>query len=81
MHWFCNALAVSGAPVGWWSDRRITLFGGRVKTGSMAELAITVAIVALCAVVIYIKREVPGTFIPLLLPLRPPLQGRPDRRP
>lgn len=30
----------------------------------MAELAITVAIVALCAVVIYTRREVPGTFIP-----------------
>ena len=39
-------------------------FGGRVKTGSMAELAITVAIVALCAIVIYTRREVPGTFIP-----------------
>jgi inner membrane protein len=64
VHWFCDALTVSGAPVGWWSDRRITLFGGRVKTGSMAELAITVAIVALCAVVIYTRREVPGTFIP-----------------
>ncbi|GAB2882769.1 hypothetical protein GCM10027277_59390 [Pseudoduganella ginsengisoli] len=36
----------------------------QVKTGSMAELAITVAIVALCAVVIYTRREVPGTFIP-----------------
>jgi inner membrane protein len=64
VHWFCDALTVSGTPVGWWSERRVTLFGGRVKTGSMAELAITVAIVALCTVVIYTRREVPGTFIP-----------------
>lgn len=64
VHWFCDALTVSGAPVGWWSDRRMTLFGGRVKTGSMAELAITVAIVVLCAVVIYTRRDVPGSFIP-----------------
>lgn len=64
VHWFCDALTVSGPPVGWWSDRRITLFGGRVKTGSMAELAITVAIVAPCAIVIYTKREVPGSLSP-----------------
>ena len=64
VHWFCDALTVSGAPVGWWSDRRITLFGGRVKTGSMAELAITVGIVALCVVVIYARKDVPSTFIP-----------------
>ena len=30
----------------------------------MAELAITLTIVALCAVVIYTRRDVPGTFIP-----------------
>ena len=32
--------------------------------GNMAELALTVAIVALCAVVIYTRKEVPGTFLP-----------------
>lgn len=64
IHWFCDALTVSGAPVGWWSDRRVTLFGGRVKTGGMAELTITLGIVALCAVIIYARRDVPGTFIP-----------------
>jgi len=64
VHWFCDALTVSGAPVGWWSDRRVTLFGGRVKTGSMAELAITVGMVLLCTVIIFAIKDVPGTFIP-----------------
>lgn len=64
VHWFGDALTVSGAPVGWWSDRRVTLFGGRVKTGGMAELAITLTLVALCAVIIYARKDVPGSFIP-----------------
>lgn len=64
VHWFGDALTVSGAPVGWWSDRRVTLFGGRVKTDGMAELAITLIVVALCAVIIYTRKDVPGSFIP-----------------
>lgn len=40
-HWMCDALTIQGAPVGWWSDRRVHLFGGRVRTGSAAEYLIT----------------------------------------
>jgi len=34
VHWFCEAVTISGAPVCWWSDRRTTLFGGRVSQGA-----------------------------------------------
>jgi inner membrane protein len=67
VHWFCDALTLSGAPVGWWSDRRVTLFGGRVKTGGLSEAVVTLAIVALCAVAIYARRDAGGGFIPFFL--------------
>lgn len=63
VHWFCDAVTISGAPVGWWSDRRITLFGGRVRTGGVSEAIVTGVIVALCAVAIWSKHDA-GGFIP-----------------
>lgn len=64
VHWFCDALTISGAPVGWWSDRRITLFGGKVATGSAAEYVITGLVVAVCALLIWFQTSTPGGFIP-----------------
>lgn len=64
VHWFCDAVTISGAQVGWWSDRRITLFGGRVRTGGISEAVVTCTVVGLCAVAIYARRDVPGSFIP-----------------
>ena len=64
IHWFCDALTVSGAPVGWWSDRRVTLFGGKVYTGSPAEYIITGIVVAVCALFIWLRTTTPGGFIP-----------------
>ena len=55
IHWCCDALTITGAPVGPWSDRRVTLFGGRVRTGSLLEYAIAGAWVAACAVLIGMK--------------------------
>lgn len=55
VHWFADALTMSGAPVGPWSDRRVTLFGGKVATGSPAEYAITAIIVTACAVAIFAR--------------------------
>lgn len=63
VHWVCDALTVSGAPVGWWSDRRMTLFGGKVRTGSSAEYVITGLVVLVCAVLIW-SRHSAGGFIP-----------------
>lgn len=64
VHWVCDALTVTGAPVGWWSDRRVTLFGGKVKTGGTAEYVITGLVVLTCAVLIWARSTTPGGFIP-----------------
>ena len=65
IHWICDALTISGAPVHWWSDRRATLFGGRVRTGSASEYLITGLIVLVCALVIWSRRDEHGAgFIP-----------------
>lgn len=53
LHWFCDALTVSGAPVGWWSDRRVTLFGGKVQTGHPSEYLVTAVVVFGCALVVW----------------------------
>lgn len=64
VHWVCDALTVSGAPVGWWSDRRVTLFGGKVYTGSPAEYIITGLVVAVCALLIFLRASNGNGFIP-----------------
>lgn len=55
VHWVCDALTISGAPLHWWSDRRMTLFGGRVRTGGPSEYVVTGAVVAICAAVIWAR--------------------------
>jgi inner membrane protein len=66
IHWCCDALTVSGAPLGWWSDRRMTLFGGKVQTGRPSEYIVTIFIVAICAVVVWVTRshDSGGPFVP-----------------
>lgn len=64
IHWLCDALTVTGAPVGWWSDRRITIFGGKVKTGGTYEYIITTVIVAICVLLIVTRATTAGGFIP-----------------
>lgn len=36
-HWLQDSLTVTGVPVSWWSDRRKTLLGGRMRTGCIGE--------------------------------------------
>lgn len=67
IHWFCDALTITGAPVHWWSDRNATLFGGRVRTGGPSEWVITVAVVAVCAAVIWWRRDEGQTFAPYFM--------------
>lgn len=69
IHWICDALTVSGAPFSWWSDRRMTLFGGKVMTGSAAEFVITGVVVGVCALLIW-SRHSAGGFIPYFLDWR-----------
>lgn len=64
VHWVCDALTPSGAPVGWWSDRRATIFGGKVYTGSPTEYVITAVVFVLCAVIIWMRSSTAGGFIP-----------------
>ena len=64
VHWFCDALTVTGAPLGWWSDRRMTLFGGKVHTGGVSEYFITGIVVLVCAVLVWSKHSTTSGFIP-----------------
>ena len=48
-HWLCDALTLQGVPLGWWSDRRVHLFGGRIRTGSAAEYLIAAGAVIAAA--------------------------------
>jgi inner membrane protein len=64
IHWVCDALTVSGAPLGWWSDRRMTLFGGKIYTGGVGEYVITGLIVAACAGIIWSRQTTANGFIP-----------------
>jgi inner membrane protein len=47
-HVFADSLTLMGVPLGWWSDRKYHLFGGRLRTGQMGEYWVTGFIVLLC---------------------------------
>lgn len=50
-HWLCDALTIQGVPVGWWSDRRVHLLGGRIRTGSASEYVVAAAAVGFAALI------------------------------
>jgi inner membrane protein len=47
-HVLTDAMTISGIPMGWWSDRKFYLFGGRLKTGSPEEYMISAVVVLTC---------------------------------
>ena len=47
-HVIADSLTVAGVPMGWWSDRKIHLFGGRIRTGQIEEYFVSGGIV-ICA--------------------------------
>lgn len=47
-HVLCDACTAQGVPLGWWSDRRFHLFGGRLKTGMAGEYWVAGGVVAVC---------------------------------
>lgn len=63
IHWICDSLNATGVPVGWWSDRRVHLAGGRLRFGSGAEYATVIVFVALCAAAIWSRSGANG-FLP-----------------
>lgn len=63
LHWIGDALTVQGVPVGWWSDRRVHLAGGRIRVGGAGEYMAAAFVVVVCAFVIYATKGVSG-FIP-----------------
>lgn len=50
-HIFADSFTVMGVPVGWWSDRRFHLFGGRLKTGQSGEYFVAFGVLALAVVI------------------------------
>lgn len=56
-HTFCDALTVQGVPLGWWSDRRFHLFGGRLRTGQIGEYWVAAAVVLICLGVATMTRQ------------------------
>lgn len=67
VHWFCDALTRSGAQLHPWSRERMTLFGGRITTGSASEYVVTVLIVAACAALIWWRRDELAGFAPYFM--------------
>lgn len=63
-HVLCDALTASGVPLGWWSDRRFHILGGRLKTGMLGEYWVAGGVVVLCCVLMYSTRSYQGGFVP-----------------
>ena len=53
-----------GVPFGWWSDRRMMLFGGRLKTGMMGEYWVAGGVVVACVGVALVIRHWGGGYSP-----------------
>ncbi len=64
LHVLCDALTVQGVPLGWWSDRRFHLFGGRLRTGQMGEYWLAGAVVLACIGVAVMTRHWSGEYSP-----------------
>lgn len=56
-HVMCDSLTVQGVPLGWWSDRRFHLFGGRLRTGQLGEYWFAGAFVVCCVGLVMLTRH------------------------
>ena len=63
-HVLCDACTAHGVPLGWWSDRRFHLFGGRLKTGLMGEYWVAGCIVVVCIGIGWATKSWGGGFVP-----------------
>lgn len=60
-HVLCDALTVQGVPLGWWSDRRFHLFGGRLRTGNTGEYWVSGGFVLACFGIAMLTRHWSGS--------------------
>lgn len=70
LHWLCDSLTVTGAPLTWWSQHRSTLFGGRLRQGSKTERAIAIGVALVSACLTLPQLMEPAEFSPYLMPWR-----------
>ena len=70
LHWLCDSLTVTGAPLTWWSQHRSTLFGGRMRQGSKTERAIAIGVALFCGWLAWPQMESPDRFSPFFMPWR-----------
>jgi inner membrane protein len=70
MHWLCDSLTVTGAPLTWWSQHRSTLFGGRLRQGSKTERAIAIGVAIVCAWLYGPQVDAPDSYSPYFMPWR-----------
>lgn len=64
-HVLCDAFTIQGIPLGWWSDRRFNLFGGRLRTGNSGEYIFSGVIVVVCfGIALYTKQWHEGDYSP-----------------
>lgn len=70
LHWLCDSLTVTGAPLTWWSQHRSTLFGGRLRQGSQTERALAIGVAVVCGLLAWPAWDEPGEFSPYLMPWR-----------
>jgi inner membrane protein len=63
-HVFADSLTIMGVPLGWWSDTKHHLFGGRLRTGNMGEYWVTGAIVIFCVAVGIMTKQWNDTYAP-----------------
>ena len=69
LHWFCDALTVTGAPLTWWSQHRSTLFGGRLRQGGKTERALAWGVMLCCAALMLLQQAGQGErFSPYVMP-------------
>lgn len=70
LHWLCDALTVTGAPLTWWSQHRSTLFGGRLRQGGKTERALAIGVAMVCALLSWPSLNAPAGFSPFFMPWR-----------